>query len=63
MSFTVLRRFWAEKDKIQTDLFGSDGFTILTYGENTGEWGEANANLEEKKKELIKQIELKMGSA
>ena len=52
-----------QKGKIQTDLqkeVGGNGFDILTYGGNTEEWQEANANLEEKK-ELSKQIELRLG--
>ena len=36
-------------------------FTILTYGGNTEEWEEANANVEENKKELSNQSELRLG--
>ena len=39
---------------------GINEFTILTYSANTDEWKEANANLEEKKKELSEQIELRL---
>ena len=38
-----------------------DEYTISTYGEATKEWKEAKINLEEKKQELSRQIELSMG--
>ena len=56
--------FGQKKDKFQTD-FRKDvdigEFTSLTYGGNTEESKEPNANLEERRKELIDQIELSMG--
>ena len=59
----VSRRYRTEKDKSRTDLqkdIESNEFTILTYGENTGEWVEENANLEERRNEISNQIELIM---
>ena len=44
---------------LQKDV-GSDGFAILTYGEITEEWKEANANMGARRKELRNQIELRM---
>ena len=38
-----------------------DEYTISTYGGDTEEWEEANAKLEEKKRELSRQIELSLG--
>ena len=58
---TGFAEFRTEKDKIRTDLgkyIESNEFTILTYGENTEEWKEANANLEERRKEISNQIDL-----
>ena len=40
---------------------GCDEFDILNYCRNTDEWSESNANLEEKKKELSNQVELRTG--
>ena len=55
--------FEQKKDKAQADLqkeVESSEFTPLTYGENTEERKEANAKLEDKKKELSCRIELMM---
>ena len=51
------------EDNLQSDSqkeVGIAEFTILTYGGNTDEWEEANANLEEKEKDLREKIELWM---
>ena len=49
------------KEKVQEELHRQiecDEYTISTYGEDTEEWKEANAKLEEKKRKLSRQIEL-----
>ena len=40
---------------------GRNESTILTYAGNTDAWGEPNANLEGKKNEVIKKIDLRLG--
>ena len=56
-------RIDAEQRKSQEDLqkeIEGGEYTISTYGEDTEEWEEANRNLEEKKQELSRQIELSL---
>ena len=50
---TVSHRFRTKKGKEQEDLqkeIECDEYAISTYGEDTEEWKEANAKLEEKKR-------------
>ena len=64
MSFTFFRISRKEGDNIQTDLkkeVASNEFDIVTYGGNTEEREEANANLEDKKQEISNKIELRLG--
>ena len=47
------------QEELRTEIEG-DEYTISTYGEDTDEWKEANAKLEEKKRELSRQSELSL---
>ena len=48
------------REELQKEIEGGE-YNISTYGEDTEEWKEANAKLEENQKELSRQIELSLG--
>ena len=48
------------KEELQKAIEGN-AYTISTYWEDTEEWKESNAKMEEKKRELSRRIELSFG--
>ena len=59
-----MHRFRTKKGEDQEDLqkeIECGEYTISTYGGDTEEWKEAEINLEAKKQELSREIELSLG--